>query len=821
MKKKMGVARLLAFLTALLITSCDAYFFKETEWPEPEPIPQPERQTLKKVSAVSGGGAEYTLTLELDGEVDLVKEDIGLTAGGDNAAACLISKDSLTPAGEGKYDLKIGTLIYAAVDVEGVITVTLPARKGDVLLSVSDEIQPIPVIFHGVSPADVVNLIDVSAPVPVPGSDPGEYNLTLTFDAAVPGVESRHISLTMPPQYSNCLLSKESFGVPSGSNDGTTWLLRINALVALNNPESAPVTVHAGGKVDGRWLLGSGTQEVEFRPTGVPVSLYQGSLDITYVDGTGGRTMSWKPQGGFMLDGAPTNKMIYKVAVHDFPAKTYLVGRRDSEALNLNLDGTGELRFRLAVGGYIPVGTIAELKMINTNENTLGDSYLLDVELDLLGDSSYSGVSAADQQWTPIGNAQYVDNAAAGLWPLHGPDSGLPFTGIFNGAGKQIHNLRITGSGTNIGLFGVVNNSGPAEARIINVKVRGSVSGADNAGGIVGQAREKVIIDNCESGVTVTVTGNNAGGIAGLAGEYQSMEHTLISNCTTRSSVTVTAQNNAGGIVGTGRDITNCHNAAAVNAAGDNAGGIAGTGSYLRENSSTGEGRAYLFIENCGNSGAVSAGGNNAGGIAGKLGFVTVSWQVVNSWLRIYGCANSSNVTAANHAGGILGMVYAAGAVLEITACYSRKHGAVDNDINTIRAAGFAGGIVGRVDNSFYRWEPVSLSACYSTSKIVAAVNKGGIFGGGPTNVTSNCYFRYIPGNADYGVDQDESDWNNLYVFGNGSLLDDLPSGWPASDTAGQPGWALGTGPGGRYWGTLGPSSYQMYIDQYPRLGWE
>lgn len=703
--KKQIIARLCVLVAvlaaAVVMAVCDAYFPVDSVPPEPETVPPLVTRGLHNVTANRVAGGEYTLTLELDGEVDsLRKEDISLTAGGIAADTdSWISKDSLDAGEDGKtYVLTIGALVIGTADMPGEITVTLTGRKGDVLLEGS---KTVPVTFHGVPIDEIIRLKNISAPVVVPEVGAEVYDFTLTFDQPVTGLQPQHISLTIP-ETPYCLLSMESLKLKPGSS-GDTWVLRINALATRNEELQAEVTVQAGGKTiesgGEKWLLGSDMQPVKFLPSGSPVSLYQGTLDVTYIDGTSGGTMKWNTLKGFVLDGPDQrNEVIYTVRVTDFPDKVYRVGRVDTGALNLNIDVGGDLRWRPAVLGVIPLGTIAELNMIKQDEETLRGNYRLDAELDLLGDLTlpYSGVDLADKEWTPIGN------------------NSSPFTGNFDGGDKQIRSLRIT-AGTNIGLFGVAAVRSGLPTRISNVKVRGSVTGAGNAGGIVGYAREDVVIDSCQSGVNVRVTGNNAGGIAGLAAVNESDKLTTISNCVTLASASVSANNNAGGIVGTGRRITGCKNDAAVYAAVDNAGGITGTGNYLRVTGSN-EFRLYLSIENCGNYGAVNAGRNNAGGIAGSIFAVGK-----NNYLSIKGCANGSDVTAAeDNAGGILGR-FSSGRDCEIRASYSRNH----SGVNTIRARNWAGGIVG--DGI------LSVFACYSTSKVVITVSgneahKGGIF---------------------------------------------------------------------------------------------
>jgi prepilin-type N-terminal cleavage/methylation domain-containing protein len=98
------------------------------------------------------------------------------------------------------------------------------------------------------------------------------------------------------------------------------------------------------------------------------------------------------------------------------------------------------------------------------------------------------------------------------------------FTGDYNGGFKEIRNLTITGSATNVGLFATVGDGGRVENLIIlNPDIEGnsnvgSVAGNINSGGTVSDVYVAYTDDNDSKRITGDfkgITGNTAGGIAG------------------------------------------------------------------------------------------------------------------------------------------------------------------------------------------------------------------------------------------------------------------------------------------------------------------
>lgn len=224
---------------------------------------------------------------------------------------------------------------------------------------------------------------------------------------------------------------------------------------------------------------------------------------------------------------------------------------------------------------YNPEGlkNIAEL----VNSGATGINITLDTDLDL-----------TDMEWTPIGNYE------------------KQYTGTFDGNGKTITGLTVTGSNEYAGLFGCIDTGGKVKdvtledvkiesdngtsdvggvagwsyGNIENCSVSGSVSGNSTAGGVVG-AQWGGSITGCSSSATVKGV-TYAGGIAG----YTNNGATLTA-CYATGSVTLVSNNDigtyfAGGVVGSngGSCIQACYAWGSVTGSGSGTiyvGGVTGT----------------------------------------------------------------------------------------------------------------------------------------------------------------------------------------------------------------------------------------------------
>ncbi|WP_307757765.1 fimbrillin family protein [uncultured Mediterranea sp.] len=231
----------------------------------------------------------------------------------------------------------------------------------------------------------------------------------------------------------------------------------------------------------------------------------------------------------------------------------------------------------------------------------VNEEWKLGINITLTADIDLKGID-----WTPIGK-----------------DNNKAYTGTFDGGGKTITGLTVTGSNKYAGLFGRIGSGGTVK----NVVLEGVQITSDNSSGYAGG-----------------VAGNSFGG--------------TIENCSVSGSVS--GSFSVGGVVGYqfGGSITGCSSSASVKGT-QRAGGVAGTtnsGATLTACYATGD----VTVENDGTSYAW------AGGIVGTNGG--------NSILACYAAGNVSGKGS--------GTIYVGGVVREnyatVTACY--WSGLPDND---------------------------------------------------------------------------------------------------------------------------------------------
>ena len=293
-------------------------------------------------------------------------------------------------------------------------------------------------------------------------------------------------------------------------------------------------------------------------------------------------------------------------------------------------------------------------------------------------------------EWAPIGNSS---NA---------------FSGVFDGQGYTISNLKVNSASGYAGLFGnvtgtaadaphtsngvwdstsntvilnsysedkytavvknlviegfaITNTSGNyvgtvvaygKDAYFANLTVKnGSVNGNGKTGGVIGATGENVVLDylSTESSVTVSSTGHSVGGIIGGVNRGGSTPHlAVIANCTNRANVfgTDTSNGIAAGILGHGGS-TSGLNVAIINCA--NYGEIK---CQTRTAGIVAQAQKVKLILNCVNYGKVwneaTSGNNILGGIAGECD---------TNGLQIVACINNGQVTGYANNGKIAGII--------------------------------------------------------------------------------------------------------------------------------------------------------------------
>ena len=268
-------------------------------------------------------------------------------------------------------------------------------------------------------------------------------------------------------------------------------------------------------------------------------------------------------------------------------------------------------------------GKVFVYKMKNDAEWKAGEEYTYTVSLAAAEDPGYTvsddgktyTVTSADGllAWNEAVqkdmtlNCTLADNIdlTGKDWTPIGTSFGNSYTGTFDGNGKTITGLTVTGSNEYAGLFGRIGSGGTVKdvtleevkiesdnemssvggvvgysyGNIENCSVSGSVSGNSTAGGVVG-AQWGGSITGCSSSATV-----NAGGVAGgIAGETN--REASLTGCYATGDVTVENDGSdnawAGGVVGYNggsSTLTACYAAGSVTGKGSgtiHVGGVTG-----------------------------------------------------------------------------------------------------------------------------------------------------------------------------------------------------------------------------------------------------
>ena len=256
------------------------------------------------------------------------------------------------------------------------------------------------------------------------------------------------------------------------------------------------------------------------------------------------------------------------------------------------------------------------------------------------------------------------------VWIPVAPDTYHSFNGIFEGNGRIIRNLSITGDEENRGLFGnvgvgaILQNINLSNVTIIsrrnyvgalagynygtvqNCSVTGKVSGGKYTGSLIGNNHG--MVTGCQS--ETEVNGDNyTGGIAGY-------NFDTITGCYANN--TITGNSYVGGVAGSNIGLVqNCHIAGYISGA-DNIGGIIGDNNNTVKNCDfSGEvagisevggvtGMNCVILRNCIAYGKVS-GDMNIGGISGVIK-ICVMEKCVALNESIAGNSNTGRVTGLN-----------------------------------------------------------------------------------------------------------------------------------------------------------------------------
>ena len=227
-------------------------------------------------------------------------------------------------------------------------------------------------------------------------------------------------------------------------------------------------------------------------------------------------------------------------------------------------------------------------------------------------------------------------------WTPIGKDDNKAYTGTFDGNGKTITGLTVTGSNDYAGLFGYIGSGGMVKNVVLEDVQITSDNSSGYAGGVAGYCYRGTL-ENCSVSGSVSGSGSSSdvGGVVG----YQLVGS--ITGCS--SSATVKGMNRAGGVVGVtnnGATLTACYATGDVTVENDGtsyacAGGIVGmnggnstlTACYAAGNVS-GKGSGTIHVggavgENYGTLTACYWSGlpDNDNGGSTKVDGTTVTWQ--------------------------------------------------------------------------------------------------------------------------------------------------------------------------------------------------
>ena len=275
--------------------------------------------------------------------------------------------------------------------------------------------------------------------------------------------------------------------------------------------------------------------------------------------------------------------------------------------------------------------TVTSAEGLKNIAKLVNEEWKLDINITLTDDIDLKGID-----WTPIGT------------------SGNSYTGTFDGNGKTITGLKITGSNDYAGLFGFIGSGGTVK---------------------------NVVLED------VQITSDNSSGLAGGVAGYSWGN---IENCSVSGSVS--SNSTAGGVVGTqlGGSITGCSSSATVKGT-QKAGGMAGAtngGASLTGCYATGE----VTLE--------SSGSDNyfAGGVVGNNGGIST----------LTACYATGSVSGSGSGTIYVGGVTGENLASTLTACYHANGTVSGTGSGTI----YTGGVAGRnyyISTSL----PATITACY------------------------------------------------------------------------------------------------------------
>jgi uncharacterized protein YjdB len=283
------------------------------------------------------------------------------------------------------------------------------------------------------------------------------------------------------------------------------------------------------------------TVNVEVRylaPPDIVMNGYAGAkIEALFEDGTK-KTHEFEYELGFYLDAGDRDKIIRTVTLED--GTELLIGRSVQTQLRMMFNGYVFVFRNADDDGFIPIGTIAELHAVRW---TPDGSFRLTSDLDF-----NNGEGMTNNTWQPIS----------------------AFTGVFDGDGHKLSNVRIASTAGNVALFATLSGGTLRNLHIAS----GSISAGGNySAGFVGTASANAVISGCSTNANITSTSGYPAGICSFINGGAT-----ISQCYNTGNIV--SPGRTGGIVSyinTAGNVIECYNTGNITAtAGDRFGGILG-----------------------------------------------------------------------------------------------------------------------------------------------------------------------------------------------------------------------------------------------------
>lgn len=361
-----------------------------------------------------------------------------------------------------------------------------------------------------------------------------------------------------------------------------------------------------------------------------------------------------------------------------------------------NVDRT--FSYAYEVSEYIMINSIEDLVTLSKNVDS-GNTYqnkviVLTKDLDFKDSSSY--VDSSITSFGDINGDGTTSSLLLELTTVKGfnpiGSSTIHFKGTLVGDGYTISNLFINrASETEVGLFSYLEG-----AKISNLKLKGSVSGASNTGLLAGKAManselSNIIVDSKTQYSCPSCTVSNVGGLIGYG------ESISLSNINSLAYISLDASN-IGGVIGniSSSSINNIETNSTITSTNTNIGGAIGIATTVTFSGA--------------NSKGTINGSTIAGGVIGKL----VSSTVINN------LNNNASVTGSSKTGGIFGSIETS----TVKLC---------SNVGDVNGVQYVGGIAGSVSGS-------TIEKSLSTSTINGTSIIGGLIGDATTSTLTNSY---------------------------------------------------------------------------------